>query len=137
WPRDWSSDVCSSDLTFVPPEKRAPIYFIAVATNSAKDIGGYLSVLVDISNHLVAERDHAINRLSAERDDFKNRTEQLEPRVHALQQLVSHKQTELTKRNEQNRLLSDDLTKTKDRYAQDVKWLESVITDHQNRVAFW
>ena len=132
------------EFAFVPSEKRAPIYFIAVATNSAKDIGGHLSVLVDISNQLVGERDHAINRLTAERDDFKNKTEHLQPAVQALQQLVAHRQTELAKRNEQNRLkeqqiagLNEDLKKTKDRYAQDVKWLQSVITDHQNKVAFW
>jgi GT2 family glycosyltransferase/SAM-dependent methyltransferase len=125
------------EFTFVQPEKRAPIYFIAVATNSAKDIGGHLSVLVDISNQLVSERDHAINRLSAERDDFKNRTEHLQPQVHALQQLVAHNKAELAKRNAQIAGLSDDLKKTKDRYAQDVKWLQQVITDHERKVAFW
>src|SRR5205085_9786990 len=102
-PSEFVIERTSHEFTFVQPEKREPIYFIAVATNSAKDIGGYLSVLVDISNELVGQRDHAINRLSTERDDFKNRssaladqTAQLQATVQAQQQLLARRQAEIS-----------------------------------------
>src|SRR5437870_8945946 len=44
------------EFAFVQPEKRAPQYFIAVASNAAKGIGGQVSYLVDISNELLGQR---------------------------------------------------------------------------------
>src|SRR5438045_9043966 len=85
----------SQEFTFVAPEKRIPIYFLAVASNGATDIGGHVSVLVDSSNELVSHRDHLINRATAARDELKARVSvmnQLQARAQAQQQLLAQRQ---------------------------------------------
>src|SRR5438132_326887 len=102
YPSEFMIERTPQEFTFVEAEKRVPLYFIAVASNAAKDIGGHVSFLVDLSNELVGQRDTAINQATAERDDLKTRMsalaaekEKLQAATQAQQQLVWQKQEEL------------------------------------------
>src|SRR5207247_11341531 len=70
-PSEFVVERTPKEFTFVPPEKRAAIYFIAVASNAAKPIDGHLSFLVDISNDLIRARERAIAGAEAQRDNLK------------------------------------------------------------------
>ena len=139
----------TQEFTFVGPEKRTPVYFLAIASNTAKDIGGQVSVLVDISNELVSHRDHAVNRATAERDELKARLAvlsgertQLQVRAQAQQQLISQKQNLIS--SLQKALSQTDLERSKlleiirqkdNRMAEDVAWLQHVIADKEQQAS--
>jgi len=131
YPSEFVIERTPEEFTFVEAEKRVPLYFIAVASNSAKDIGGHVSFLVDLSNELVGQRDTAINQATAERDDLKTRMsalaaekEKLQAATQAQQQLVRLKQEELRQKEA-----------AQARSAQDIAWLQSVVFDKENNLA--
>ena len=131
YPSEFVIERTPEEFTFVEAEKRVPLYFIAVASNSAKDIGGHVSFLVDLSNELVGQRDTAINQATAERDDLKTRMsalaaekEKLQAATQAQQQLVRLKQEELRQKEA-----------AQARSAQDIAWLQSVVLDKENNLA--
>ena len=155
-PSEFVVERTPKEFTFVPPEKRAAIYFIAVASNAAKPIDGHLSFLVDISNDLIRARERAIASAEAQRDNLKATLSALERQLSALegqnanfqattqaqQRLIVQKQEQLLKLNEllkqkEQRLsdLSQELEKTRNHYARDVAWLQSVVADKENRIA--
>jgi GT2 family glycosyltransferase/ubiquinone/menaquinone biosynthesis C-methylase UbiE len=144
-PSEFVIERTPQEFAFVEPEKRAPLYFVALASNGAKSIGGHLSHLIDISNDLVVQRELAIKGAEAERDNLKATVASLEQHVSVLQgqqRFITQKQEQLNKLNEslkhkEHRLseLSQVLTQTRDRYAQDVAWLKSVVADHQKVIA--
>ena len=130
------------EFTFVGPEKRTPVYFLGIASNTAKDIGGQVSVLVDISNELVSHRDHVITRATAERDQLKTRVAvlsgermQLQARVQAQQQLIGYKQNLISGLNEALSQKDEIIRQRDTRMAEDVAWLQSVITEHKKVIA--
>src|SRR5256712_11493131 len=139
-PSEFVVERTPKEFTFVPPEERAAVYFIAVASNAAKPIGGHVSFLVDISNDLIRHRDGIIGKVTAERDNLQARASALEDQnasfqstIQAYQRLVAQKQEQLSKLNElvkqkEQRLsdLSQELEKTRNHYARDVAWLQSV-----------
>src|SRR2546425_2990783 len=154
-PSEFVVERTPKEFTFVPPEKRAAIYFIAVASNAAKPIDGHLSFLVDISNDLIRARERAIAGAEAQRDNLKATLSALERQLSALegqnanfqattqaqQRLIVQKQEQVLKLNEllkqkEQRLsdLSQELEKTRNHYARDVAWLQSVLAERQNVV---
>src|SRR5207302_6077336 len=80
------------EFAFVQPEKRAPQYFIAVASNAAKGIGGQVSYLVDISNELLGQRERALNGVAAERDNLKATLSALEHQLSASESQIANLQ---------------------------------------------
>src|SRR5205823_976171 len=125
------------EFIFVDPEKRTPIYFLAVASNSAEEIGAHASMLVDISNELVSQKEHAINRVEAERDELKSKVSfwagertQLQARAKAQQQLITQRQELISRLNEgvaqrdRDKATLNEIIRQKDnRFAEDVAWL--------------
>lgn len=109
------------EFSLVQPEKRAPLYFIAVASNSAKNIGGHVSLLVDISNELVGERDRTIQRVTAERDDLQKTEIRLEESLGQKEQQVAG--------------LNEVIRKTQDRFTQDMATLQSVIAEKEEEIS--
>src|SRR5436309_5468341 len=113
-PSEFVVERTPKEFTFVPPEKRAAIYFIAVASNAAKPIDGHLSFLVDISNDLIRARERAIAGAEAQRDNLKATLSALERQLSALegqnanfqattqaqQRLIVQKQEQVLKLNE-------------------------------------
>src|SRR2546428_4201344 len=155
-PSEFVVERTPKEFTFVPPEKRAAIYFIAVASNAAKPIDGHLSFLVDISNDLIRARERAIAGAEPQRDNLKATLSALERQLSALegqnanfqattqaqQRLIVQKQEQVLKLNEllkqkEQRLsdLSQELEKTRNHYARDVAWLQSVVADKENRIS--
>src|SRR5881296_2814059 len=154
-PSEFVIERTPQEFSFVEPEKRGPIYFLAVASNAAKPIGGHLSFLVDISNDLIRARERAIAGAEAQRDNLKATLSALERQLSALegqnanfqattqaqQRLIVQKQEQVSKLNEllkhrEQRLsdLSQELEKTRNHYSRDVAWLQSVLADRQNVV---
>src|SRR3989475_12584347 len=95
------------EFVFAQPEKRAAIYFIAVASNAAKPIDGHVSFLVDISNDLIRHRDGIIGKVTAERDNLQARASALEDQnasfqstIQAYQRLLAQRQEQISKLNE-------------------------------------
>jgi GT2 family glycosyltransferase/2-polyprenyl-3-methyl-5-hydroxy-6-metoxy-1,4-benzoquinol methylase len=76
-PSEFVIERSSREFTFVDIEKCAPVYFVAVASDVIADLGGQMSVLLDLSNQLINHRDHAIDRLEAERNELTARASQL------------------------------------------------------------
>src|SRR5207249_2668179 len=113
-PSEFVIERTPQEFAFVEPEKRGPIYFLAVASNTAKPIGGHVSFLVDISNDLIRFRENIIGKVSAERDNLQARVSALENYVSALedqranlqntvqahQLLITQKQQQISKLNE-------------------------------------
>jgi GT2 family glycosyltransferase/ubiquinone/menaquinone biosynthesis C-methylase UbiE len=137
------------EFTFVQAERRTPIYFLAVASNGATDIGAQVSVLVDISNELVSHRDHTIQRITAERDEAKAKASflagertQLLSRAQAQQQLLVQRQEMISRLNaavtqrDRDKAALDEVIRQKDaRFVQDVAWLQSLIANHEKVIA--
>jgi len=148
YPSEFVIERTPKEFAFVPPEKRAAIYFIAVASNAAKPIGGHVSFLVDISNDLIRHRDGIIGKVTAERDNLQARASALEDQnasfqstIQAYQRLLAQRQEQISKLNEfvkqKDKRLSDlhqTLTETQNNYARDVAWLQSVLADRQNLI---
>src|SRR5213594_670906 len=148
-PSEFVIERTPQEFAFVPPEKRGAIYYLAVASKAAKPIGGHVSFLVDISNDLIRHRENAIRGTTAERDAWQKQAAALEERAAKLQAtleaqggLLAQKQEQTSKINDllkhkEQRLtqISKALTETRDRYAQDVAWLKSVVADHEKVVA--
>src|SRR5438876_6906296 len=102
-PSEFVIERTPQEFVFVKPEKRAPLYFIAVASNGTKSIGGHVSYLVDISNDLVEKREQAIKGAEAERDNLKATVSSFEHHVSVLQsqlRLANQKQEQISKLNE-------------------------------------
>src|SRR5207247_198646 len=154
-PSEFVIERTPKEFTFVPPEKRGAIYYIAVASNAARPIGGHVSFLVDISNDLIRFRENIIAKITAERDNLQTRVSGLENYVSALkdqranlqstgqahQGLLSQRQEQISKLSElmkqkEQRLsdLSQNLMQTQTNYTRDVTWLQSVLADRQNAV---
>src|SRR5439155_13326884 len=135
-PSEFVVERTPKEFTFVPPEERAAVYFIAVASNATKPIGGHVSFLVDISNDLVRHRDGIIGKVTAERDNLQARASALEDQnasfqstIQAYQRLLAQRQEQISKLNEfvkqKDKRLSDlhqTLTETQNNYARDVAW---------------
>src|SRR5436309_2862870 len=148
-PSEFVIERTPQEFAFVEPEKRGPIYFLAVASNAAKPIGGHVSFLVDISNDLIRHRENAIRGATAERDAWQKQAAALEERAAKLQAtleaqggLLAQKQEQTSKINDllkhkEQRLtqISKALTETRDRYAQDVAWLKSVVANQASEIS--
>jgi len=147
-PSEFVIERTPQEFTFVPPEKRGAMYYLAVASNATKPIGGHVSFLVDVSNDLIRFRENIIDKVTRERDAFQARVSGLEDQnanlqstIQAHQQLLAQKQEQISKLNEsvkQKELrlsdLSQTLTQTQNHYARDVAWLQSVLADRQNLI---
>jgi GT2 family glycosyltransferase/2-polyprenyl-3-methyl-5-hydroxy-6-metoxy-1,4-benzoquinol methylase len=107
------------EFIFTETDKRIPLYFIAIASDAVEDIGGKVSVLVDISNELVTQKDTAFNGIVAERDHLAQETAQL-------QVMTQGQRTALTQRDER----ITELTGERDHLAQETAQLQ-VMTQGQ------
>ncbi len=56
------------EFVFIGSDKKIPHYFIAIASDAARDIEDRSSALVDVSNALLNQKDSQIGQLSAEKD---------------------------------------------------------------------
>jgi glycosyltransferase involved in cell wall biosynthesis/ubiquinone/menaquinone biosynthesis C-methylase UbiE len=56
------------EFVFADSDKKIPRYFIAIASDAARDIEDRSSALVDVSNALLNQKDSQIGQLSAEKD---------------------------------------------------------------------
>ena len=75
-----------TEFRFVGNEKRIPVYFIAVASNSSESLPQPGSVLLDYSNSLVQEKNEEI---LATRKEIHWREQQIEDRKEQIESLES------------------------------------------------
>ena len=57
-----------AEFVFAGDDKKIPRYFIAIASDAARDIEDRSSALVDVSNALLNQKDSQISQLSAQKD---------------------------------------------------------------------
>jgi len=98
------------EFAFVEGDKRIALYFIALASDAAKDIGQSASNLVDISNELLTQKDRAY---AVARDNLENT-------IKAQQQALVEKEGQL-----------GQFAAEREQYAQEVVKLGNVVQDQQ------
>jgi 2-polyprenyl-3-methyl-5-hydroxy-6-metoxy-1,4-benzoquinol methylase/glycosyltransferase involved in cell wall biosynthesis len=65
------------EFNFVETDKRIPLYFISVASDTTEDIGERVSILVDSSNELFRQKDLALHQVVAECEHLKGQASSL------------------------------------------------------------
>jgi GT2 family glycosyltransferase/2-polyprenyl-3-methyl-5-hydroxy-6-metoxy-1,4-benzoquinol methylase len=141
----------TQEFIFTESDKRIPLYFIAIASDAVEDIGGKVSVLVDISNELVTQKDTAFNGIVAERDDLKvkasilaSERDHLAQEATQFQVTIRSQQEALTQRDERITELTGEMRKLTDDLAQiqaaqgnlnvEVTALRATLQQHQEAI---
>jgi SAM-dependent methyltransferase len=131
--QEFVMDKDKAEFEFVGAEKRVPLYFIAVASDSALTLASSGSVLVDESDSLIAEKDQ----------ETRWREEQLVVRdqtIASLEEAVQWRQgqiDELSKGLEWTQQRAGDLEKTVASNEDALKWRAQQVNDLETAKEYW
>jgi SAM-dependent methyltransferase/glycosyltransferase involved in cell wall biosynthesis len=112
------------EFVFVEDEKRIPLYFIAIASDADGVIEERSSVLVDVSDALLKQKDRQIAAHAREQERLLAEIRQLSTTAQMQQQAIAEKEKHA------NRMLQE-----RDRLVRDVTELQAAVNSQQQAIA--